>query len=138
MKKNDARAKAHEEETERIDRRLQSIVILSSIFEKYESEKKPEYTKLFEPLPRDLSLPSQDARKFSVIGVDAAKNTFDPLGALDEVLSEENGSNSILAALAPLCSLLLLPPGYLHARSLVVRFRKLKTLGKKKSYLNCL
>ena len=67
MKRSDVRAKAHEEETGRIERRLQSIVIISSIFDKFQSEKKPEYIKLFEPLPRDPSLPTQYVKKFSVL-----------------------------------------------------------------------
>ncbi|KAL7554738.1 hypothetical protein ACHAWF_018268 [Thalassiosira exigua] len=124
MKKSDARAKAHEEETDRIDRRASALVIMSSIFEKRLLEKRPEYTKLFEPLPRDHSHPIKDERKFGVIGIGTAKDGFDPLAPLDEVLEDEN-----VAAVAPLCNLLQLPSGYLHARSLVVRFRKLKANG---------
>ena len=129
MKKSDARAKAHQEETGRIDRRQDALVIIASIFEKYQEEKKPEYTKLFEPLPRDPSHPVQDVRKFSILGIDAADNVFDPLAPLAVLLEDENGSTSIVTALAPLCSLLQLPSGYLHARSLVVQFRKLKASG---------
>jgi hypothetical protein len=56
---------------------------------------------------------------------------FDPLAPLAGVLDNDclSPSNSILAALAPLCSLLQLPLGYLHARSLVVCFEKLKAAG---------
>eukprot|EP00578_Thalassiosira_sp_NH16_P007312 CAMPEP_0181105082 /NCGR_PEP_ID=MMETSP1071-20121207/15775_1 /TAXON_ID=35127 /ORGANISM="Thalassiosira sp., Strain NH16" /LENGTH=940 /DNA_ID=CAMNT_0023188331 /DNA_START=184 /DNA_END=3003 /DNA_ORIENTATION=- len=110
MKKSGTRAKAHREETGRIERRMDALIIISSIFEKYRSEMKPEYTKLFEPLPRDPLHPSQDERNFSTLGFDTAENVFDP-------------------TLAPLCSLLQLPSGYLHARSLLVRFRKLKASG---------
>ena len=129
VKKNDARAKAHEEETGRIERRQDALVVISSIFDKYPLEKKPEYIKMFIPLPRDPSQITQDNWKFSVLGMDETERIFDPLSPLDGVLEEENGSNSIVAALAPLCSLLQLPLGYLHARSLVVRFRKLKASG---------
>ena len=130
MKKSDARARAHEEETWRIERRQDALVIISSIFEKYPPEKKPEYIKLFEPLPRDPSHVGVTAKKSSVLGAAGTdKDVFDPLSPLDGVLESENGSNSIVAALAPLCSLLQLPSGYLHARSLVVRFNKLKSTG---------
>ncbi|KAL7542824.1 hypothetical protein ACHAXR_012330 [Thalassiosira sp. AJA248-18] len=127
MKKSDARAKAHEEETGRIERRQDALVVISSIFDKYPLGKRPEYINMFERLPRDPSHPNQDSNKFSVLGT--AEDVFDPLSPLDGVLEDENGSNSIVAALAPLCSLLQLPSGYLHARSLVVRFNKLKASG---------
>jgi len=130
MKKSDARAKAHEEEMRRIERRQEAIAVISSAFEKHDSEKMPEYNKLFQPLPPDPSKLSKDATKSNVLGADAHETVaFDPLAPLEAVLEDENGSNSIVAALAPLCSLLLLPSGYLHARSLIVRFRKLKASG---------
>ena len=127
MKKNSTRAKAHEEETSRVGRRLDALVVISSIFDKYPNEKKPEYTKMFEPLPRDPSQPGASVRKTNVIGIDVDERDsfFDPLAPLESVLLDD----STVAALAPLCSLLLLPSGYLHARSLVVRFRKLKSFG---------
>lgn len=133
MKKSDARAKAHEDETGRIERRRDALVIISSIFEKYEYGKRPEFTKLFEPLPRDPSHSGMKAKKakIHVIGADAAGVVFDPLAPLARVLDNDclSPSNSIVAALAPLCSLLQLPSGYLHARSLVMRFGKLKATG---------
>ena len=130
MKKSDARAKAHEEEMRRIERRQEAIAVISSAFENYDLEKMPEYNKLFQPLPPDPSKLSKDTTKSNVLGAGAKETVaFDPLAPLEAVLEDENGSNSIVAALAPLCSLLLLPSGYLHARSLIVRFRKLKASG---------
>ena len=130
MKKSDARAKAHEEEMGRIERRQEAIAVISSAFDKFDLEKMPEYNKLFQPLPPDPSKLSKDVTKSNVLGADAEETVaFDPLAPLEAVLEDENGSNSIVAALAPLCSLLLLPSGYLHARSLIVRFRKLVTSG---------
>ncbi len=133
MKRSDARAKAHEDETGRIERRRDALVIISSIFEKYEYGKRPDFTKLFEPLPRDLSHLDMKAKKtkIHVVGADAAGVVFDPLAPLAGVLNNDclSPSNSIVAALAPLCSLLQLPPGYLHARALVVCFGKLKAAG---------
>ena len=128
MKKNDARAKAHEEETGRIVRRQEALVIISSIFEKHDHEGKPEFTKLFRPLPRDPSNLSGEIQKFSVLDAEEVELDFDPLASLDGVLEKDN-SNSFVATLAPLCSLLQLPPGYLHARALLVRFRNLKASG---------
>ena len=130
MKKSDARAKAHEEEMGRIERRQEAIAVISSAFDKFDFEKMPEYNKLFQPLPPDPSKLSKDITKSNVLGADAKETVaFDPLAPLEAVLEDENGSNSIVAALAPLCSLLRLPSGYLHARSLIVRFRKLKASG---------
>lgn len=133
MKKSDTRAKAHEDETGRIERRRDALVIISSIFEKYDSKKRPEFTKLFEPLPRDPSHSSVNSKKANmhVLGADAAGVVFDPLAPLVGVLDDDclSPSNSIVTALAPLCNLLQLPSGYLHARSLIVRFRKLKASG---------
>ena len=129
MKKSDARAKAHEEEMGRIERRQEAIAVISSAFENYDLEKMPEYNKLFQPLPPDPSKLNKDVTKSNVLGAGAKETVFDPLAPLEAVLEDENGSNSIVAALAPLCSLLLLPSGYLHARSLIVRFRKLKASG---------
>ena len=130
MKKSDARAKAHEEEMGRIERRQEAIAVISSAFEKFDLDKMPEYNKLFQPLPPDPSKLSKEITKSNVLGTDAQETVaFDPLAPLEAVLEDENGSNSIVAALAPLCSLLLLPTGYLHARSSIVRFRKLKASG---------
>ncbi len=132
MKKSDTRAKAHEDETRRIERRQDALIIVSSIFERYEPERRPEFTKLFEPLPTNPSYSSAYARegKINVVGADAAGVVFDPLAPLESVLDDcLSPSNSIVAAVAPLCNLLGLPSGYLHARSLVLRFRKLKISG---------
>ncbi|KAL9186582.1 hypothetical protein ACHAXT_005820 [Thalassiosira profunda] len=129
MKKSDARAKAHQQETDRIDRRTEALVVISSIFDQHPLDKRPEYPKLFEPLPRDPSRPGQDKTKFSVLGSEATERVADPLAPLDGILEDENGSSSIVSALSPLCILLQLPSGYLHARSLVIRLRKLKASG---------
>jgi hypothetical protein len=124
MKKSDTRAKAHEEETGRIERRCDALVIISSIFERCDYEERPAFTKLFEPLPRDPSHPSMTTKKVSFIP-DTDGDVFDPLAPLDGVIE----NTSIVAVLAPLCSLLQLPAGYLHSRSLVVRFSKMKASG---------
>jgi len=124
MKKSDTRAKAHEEETGRIERRCDALVIISSIFEKYDYEERPAFTKMFEPLPRDPSHPSMTTKRVHFIP-DTAGDVFNPLAPLDGVIE----NTSIVAALAPLCSLLQLPAGYLHSRSIIVRFSKMKASG---------
>jgi hypothetical protein len=125
---SESRQKAHEQESGRVNRRLNALIVLSSIFDdKYPAEKKPNYTKLFEPLPIDPSAlsPAKQA-KYNLLGSD--ENVFDPLSALHHVLRED-ATNGMAAALSPLCSLLGLPSGYMHARALVVHFSKLKEIG---------
>ncbi|KAL3793113.1 hypothetical protein HJC23_005615 [Cyclotella cryptica] len=64
---SETRQKAHAQESARIERRLNAIILLASIFgEKYPQHKKPDYTKLFEPLPSDPSiLSTQNQRKLN-------------------------------------------------------------------------
>jgi hypothetical protein len=122
---SEARKKAHTRESERIGRRLNALILLSSIFDKHPPEKKPPYTKLFEPLPSDPSKPisSNYRMQQNLLNLDSSQ-CFDPLRALHDVL-EGDSTNAITASLSPLCSLLGLPAGYIHARSLVIKFLKL-------------
>jgi hypothetical protein len=130
--KSDTRKKAHAEEAGRIIRRQNALVLLSSIFDKHSPDEKPKYNKLFEPLPLDPSAQSLTKdRKNNVLGFDPSENIFDPLTALHGVLGEYGASNSMAATLAPFCSLLMLPAGYIHARALVVHFRRLISLNEK-------
>jgi len=55
-------------------------------------------------------------------------NYFDPLEHLESCLSNDS-SFSTAKALAPLCNALGIPPGYVHARSLCLRFRDSKQVG---------
>lgn len=130
MKKSDARKKAHIEEMARIERRQDALVILSSIFDKYSIAERPAYNKMFEPLPEDPSvLLDNNMQRVGVLGSFALSNTFDSLAPLHDVL-ENMSSSEVLGALdISLCPLFLLPIGYIHARSLILRLNKLISLG---------
>lgn len=126
---SDSRKNAHMQESERIQRRLNALILLSSTFDdKYPPEKKPNYTKLFEPLPNDPSQPSSSKRQKHSFLDDVDKDSFDPMSPLRDILVDDI-SNAMTASLSPLCSLLGLPTGYIHARSLVVKFLKMKRIG---------
>lgn len=131
MKKSDARRKAHVEEMRRIERRQDALVILSSIFDKYSSSERPVYNKMFEPLPKDPSLPLRNNSRSSagVLGSFSPGKTFDALEPLNGVL-ENMSSSEVLGALdKSLCPLLQLPTGYIHSRSLILRLNKLVSIG---------
>ena len=132
MKVNDGRAKAHHQETLRIERRQQALVIISSTFDNFSDDLKPDYSKMFDPLPKDVAARIVESRKCNIMGTNlspTASSSFDPLAPFDPVLEDMNGSESITTLLAPLCRLLLLPDGYLHARALIARFEKLRKSG---------
>ena len=131
MKVNDGRAKAHQLETNRIERRQQALVIISSTFDNFSDDLKPDYSKMFDPLPKDVAARIVENRKCNILGVNLSptSTSFDPLAPFDRVLEDMNGSESITTLLAPLCRLLLLPDGYLHARALIARFEKLRKSG---------
>lgn len=130
MKKSDVRRKAHVEEMRRIERRQDALVILSSVFDKYSSSERPVYNKMFEPLPKDPSLPSRNnSHRAGVLGSFSPGNTFDALAPLHAVL-EIMSSSEVLGALdISLCPLLQLPTGYIHSRSLILRLNKLVSVG---------
>ena len=123
----ETRRKAHNQESQLIERRLNAVILLSTIFDdKYSPEEKPHYSRLFEPLPGDPSqISNSNQRKHSVLHHDSSQNAFDPLAALHDALAMD----AMTASLSPLCSILGLPSGHIHARALIVKFRKMKQLG---------
>jgi len=123
--RKETRVKALEAETLRVQRRFDVLALLSTTFESYPWEKRPEYSKMFEPLPLDPFSPPTKRKMCSVLGFEESGDVFDPLAPLHDIL-DHSGANSMAGALASLCSMVQLPPGYLHARSLIVRFRKLR------------
>ena len=130
IKKSDARKKAHDEEMGRIERRQDALVILSSVFDKISYTERPSYMKMFEPLPKDPSMPSHNHKlRIGVLGSFVSCNSFDSLLPLHDVL-EKMSCNEVLGALdISLCPLLMLPTGYIHARSLILRLNKLLSIG---------
>eukprot|EP00956_Cyclotella_meneghiniana_P021484 scaffold39239_cov78-Cyclotella_meneghiniana.AAC.2 len=126
----ETRRKAHNQESQLIERRLNAVILLSTIFDdKYSPEKKPHYSRLFEPLPADpLQIFSSNQKKYSVLDHGSSQNVFDPLAALHDALAMD-ATNAMTASLSPLCSILGIPSGHIHARALVVKFRRMKQLG---------
>lgn len=112
-----------EDELESVDRRRDALAILSDFFQGPRLIKRPGLSNFFPPL-RSLSLnakPLPSLNKCSMFGTSTVSGEhFDPLHCLDKLLSE---SQENVTALAPLCLPLGLPQGYIHARSLVVRFK---------------
>ena len=130
MNKSDARRKAHVEEMERIERRQDALVILSSIFDKYTPSERPAYNKMFEPLPEDPSILSRNnSHRVGVIGSFAPSNAFDSLAPLHAVLESMHSSEVLGALDISLCPLLQLPTGYILSRSLILRLNKLINVG---------
>ena len=122
----ETRKKAFVQESGYIERRLNAIILLSTTFDdSYPQENKPNYTKMFKPLPSDPLQLSTPHESYTVLVAESPQHAFDPLAALHVALANDT-TNSIAASLSPLCSLLGLPPGFVHARSLIVKFRDMK------------
>ncbi len=120
-------------ELELIDRRRDALAILSWYFQGDMLEKRPKFSKLFVPLPTswdDEYTANVKRTTNQVLGPESGNTTsfFDPLQPLDAALSSCK-SVAAAAALAPLCLPLGVPRGYVHARSLIARFKKSKQAG---------
>ncbi len=99
------------EEIQRIDRRLDALAIISSFFVGKPYDIRPLFQKCFISLTE-----SKEVRFCGVLGnMENEKDVFDPLLPLRECLKNKNSTS----ALAPLCSSLGLPSGFIHARALV-------------------
>ena len=115
---------------ELIDRRRDALAILSSYFQGDKRKDRPLFSGFFSPFPESLSIDSdvgRDSRKVQsrVLGSESKElnDSFDPLSPLDAFLSSSCDS-AVTSALAPLCLALGVPRGYIHARSLIFRFKK--------------
>jgi hypothetical protein len=101
-----------------VDRRVDALTILSAFFQGDRIPARPSFSRLFDD--------KGTTRPCSILGPSASsrnENVFDPLLPLDPILSECYDS-TVVTALAPLCNPLGLPQGYIHARSLMARFRR--------------
>lgn len=113
-----------EAEHESILRRIDTLAILSSVFEGERKKQKPSFPPFFRPLPTDFSRYS-DASSSQCCGIlgkeeDCKEDLFDPLEPLHGLLlCDKNAATS----LAPLGIPLGLPSGFLHARCLMEHFR---------------
>ena len=113
-------------ELELVDRRRDALAILSSYFEGDRKFDRPHFSKFF---PRLTNGSDEEAHAplvgCSVLGSETEPpvDSFDPLDPLLPILSSSHNLDAT-AALAPLCLALGVPSGYIHARSLIVRFKK--------------
>ena len=113
-------------ELELVDRRRDALAILSSFFEGDRKNERPRFSSFFPPLTNA----ADDENHVSTIGcsvlgseMGSKVNSFDPLEALDPILNSRDNA-AATSALAPLCLALGVPSGYIHARSLIARFKK--------------
>ena len=113
------------EEIDRIDRRLDALAIISSFFEEKPYNDRPLFQKCFIPL--------HETNRVVFCGVLGSRgdkdmipenDLFDPLLPVSKSLRDEKS----VSALAPLCTPLGLPTGFVHARSLVERLDSAKKL----------
>ena len=111
-----------ETELEKIERRRDVLVILTSIFHRGRIVTRPKFFGFFPPLPETLGHTSV-VRNCGVLGKKSPHCTeeFDPLEPLQQVFSSMH-EVGVVTALASLCSPLSIPNGYVHARSLMARF----------------
>jgi len=121
----DCEVERFEEEIDMVDRRRDVMNILSSFFPKDHASERPGFTGLFAPLKQTFTSSEESAPvSCNILGkTDGDIRQLDPLKPLEKILSGSN-SNTAAAALAPMCISLGLPPGYVHARSLIMKFQK--------------
>lgn len=132
-KSKEADFAAFQREFECIDKRQDALLILSSFFQDQSAQERPSFPAMFIPLPTPFkSNTGNPARKFcGILGhesVVSSPDDFDPILPLVPILSADGGASSV-AALSPLCFSLGLPAGYIHARSLHLRFEKAMAIG---------
>lgn len=125
-------ASAFEEELEFIERRRDTLAVLSSFFQAERSIHRPSFPKFFVPLPVPFTVERgnteaglHDNRSILGIIADASLGGFDPLGPLQDFLSSHI-DDAAAKALAPLTIPLGLPHGSIHARCLIERFRRFR------------
>lgn len=109
-------------ELDAIDRRRDALTILSSFYVDDKEKWRPSFPDFFVRLTSS-DLFQDQLRNHPLCGVlgQDNRNCFDPLKPLEQTLQMFPGSGTV-TALAPLCIPLGLPVGYIHARSLIMRF----------------
>ena len=111
-----------EAELELIDRRRDALSILSSFYQNDKECLRPPFSSFFPPLEVPFpKSPAPSSTKHSVLGKKLDDESLDPIAALEQTF-KECPDTATASSLAPLCLPLGLPAGYIHARSLVVRF----------------
>lgn len=124
IKESKTESAFYREDIQKIVRRLDALAILSSFFEGKPYDDRPMFQRCFNPLTAAV----EDINFCGVLGLrDTGAGTtelFDPLTPLGHCLKDEKA----VSALAPLCSPLGLPNGFIHARSLIERFESARNL----------
>jgi hypothetical protein len=116
-----------ESELELIDRRRDAITILLSFYGEKQEIARPPFSSFFAPLEVPFpQSPTSKAPRCGVLGGKRKNGDFDPIAALETTFKDYPDS-ATASSLAPLCLPLGLPTGYIHARSLVVRFLEART-----------
>ena len=114
---------------ELVDRRRDALAILSSYFQGKDGSARPAFSSFFLPLKNCDNNQRRKKTSREILSLDSSDdNCFDPLQPLQDVLL---GPCAVAAtsALAPLCLPLGVPRGYIHARSLIGRFRRSQQEG---------
>ena len=134
-KSNKADFAAFQQEFESIDKRQDALLILSSFFQDRPVQERPSFPAMFLPLPTPFKndMCAKPTRNFcGVLGAEesfmSSPDDFDPILPLISSLSADGGASSV-AALSPLCFSLGVPTGFIHARSLHLRFKKAMEKG---------
>jgi len=110
-------------EARQVDHLFDVTAILSSFFSGEKSRARPELSQLRKSVETKMK---KDVRGISsMLGI-GSSNSTDPLRFIEDVLKESSDSATV-SALAPLCRPLGLQPGYVHVRTLVVRFKSAST-----------
>eukprot|EP00980_Cylindrotheca_fusiformis_P001961 scaffold443_cov125-Cylindrotheca_fusiformis.AAC.10 len=115
---------------ELVDRRRDALAILSSYFQGEKKTERPPFSNFFSPFPESLEREGSGLHTRTAVGIlgsesEDAKEAFDPLRPLDGMLSGSSNS-AATSALAPLCLPFGVPRGFIHARSLIARFKQSK------------
>lgn len=113
-------------ELELVGRRLEALALLSSFMQVEKKQERPTMGRLFRPLPTSLDQMDPNASKVLRICIlgNQEDGAFDPLRPLEDILT--SSCDKALSTLSPLCPSLGVPKGYLHARSLILRFKNSK------------
>ena len=133
LKKQEISPKQYMIEMEQVDRRRDALAILLAYFQGENDAERPPIASFFLPfqLP-DIQVEDKNSGKRNVVwnilgsASDKEGKGFDPLLCFEKILWSDRNT-AATAALAPMCLPLGVPTGYMHARSLIIRFLKSKT-----------
>ena len=126
----------YESELEMVDRRRDTLEILSAYFNK--DTDRVSFPSMFARLPEAMGSTTELIPQHNhVLGRfrEGTEASLDPLKPLEPLFRDATKLSSI-SALAPICFSLGLPTGYVHARALMARFAGSKSLSELPSFLH--